>query len=757
MSTTSSTSLGTTSIDGLYSGLDTQSIIDSLAAVQEKPIELLNTRKTERATALTTYQSLTAQVLALQATANSLGSGDVFKGRTVSVSDESALLASAGSGTAMGSYEITVEQLATANKIASNSNIADDTADLNFTGDLLLNGKTISLKDGDTLVDLRDAINNAGAGVNASIVSISSTEHRMVLTSLQTGVDNAIELVDANDSGLLQSLGLLGDTLSVGKPLTNGAASSYLSSITTAVGSQLNLTVAPQGEVQINGTAVNINLSSDSLQSIADRINATVSGVQASVTTATVDGKEQSRLEITGETGTPTFTDDGAVLQTLGILTREPAHEISAAKNAIITIDGQTIERNSNSIDDAVEGFSLDLLKAAPGTAIAVDVEANTQQAVASLQTLITSYNSVIDSINTGLSFDSDSKKGGAFFGDYSIINIQSGLSDQAMNAVTSIGGSLSLMSQIGIDTDGDNKLVLDTEKLTNALESDPDGVLRLLTTRAETTNASVVYETSTTATQDSGESGFAVNITQAATKATALASMMVSGITQTETLTFGGRYDVTLQAGDSLQAAVDKLNAVFSGNGMGMTATIQNNRLVIQSNNYGSFYAIQISSSLAHGSGGTDLGGETAGTTQVYAGLDVQGTIGGSQCQATGYGQWLTASTGPAKGLRIMLQDSDTGDHGTVKVSKGLASRLAGYTAQITDEKEGALTRASGAVTDSIDRIQEEIDRVQKSIDSYIERLQTKFASAEAILARNKSTLALITNNNTSAVDTSA
>jgi flagellar hook-associated protein 2 len=739
-------SLGSASIDGLYSGLDTQSIIDSLATVQKRPMVLLQQRKTDRAGALTVYQSLTGQVLALQASANSVADGKAFQARSATVSDQSALLATAGTGAAVGTYQVQVERLAQASKLASRNDLASATADLGFTGDILVNGHTISLKAGDSLNILRDSINQAGIGVSASILNISPTQNRLVLTSLQTGAAHAITLADANDSGFLQGLGLLGNTASLGHALTNGAASDSFSAATTPLSKVLELSAPPQGSVQINGAAVDMNLGTDSLQDLATRITATVSGVQAQVTSQTANGKTTYRLEITSDSGTPTFTDDGGVLQALGLQTLAPKYELSKAQDARVYIDGQAIERSSNSIDDAVEGLSLDLLKADLSQTLTVDVEPNTQSAADALQKLVSSYNAVVDSINQGLTFDSDTKTGGAFFGDYSIVNIQSGLLDQTLNSAGITTSGLNMMSQIGLSTDANGKLQLDNSKLMEAMETDPQGVLGLLTTRGEASDAGVAYVESTAYTQDSGFTGFAVNITQAATRATAQSAVLADGIAQSETLTINDSYNVTLQAGDSLQTAADRLNAIFSGNGLGLTATITDNRLQIQSNNYGSFYTLRIASSLADGAGGTNLGAAAAGTAQVYNGLDVQGTVGGTQYQAQGFGQWLTATTGPAKGLKISVSDTATGDHGVVKVSKGLVSRLAGYTTQITDTDDGALTRATTSLSDSIQSIQDEMDKMQKSVDAYIENLQLRFATSEAVIARNKSTLQLLT-----------
>ena len=79
-------------------------------------------------------------------------------------------------------------------------------------GDFMLNDKTITLNAGDSLLDLRDKINatNSGvdsSGVSASVISVSDTEHYLVLTSTETGTDNTITF-GATGQNVHNALGL---------------------------------------------------------------------------------------------------------------------------------------------------------------------------------------------------------------------------------------------------------------------------------------------------------------------------------------------------------------------------------------------------------------------------------------------------------------------------------------------------------------------------------------------------------------------
>lgn len=735
--------LGTTSVDGLISGLDTAAIIKSLADVRRRPIALLNKRLKERAAAYSSYQSLAGQVLSLQANASAVADGSVLQARTLKVSDGSSLLAYAASGAAVGTYQITVDRLAQAHKLASGG-VGDAGATLGFTGDIMVNGHVISLQAADSLSDFRDAINRSGAGVSAAILHVSESEHRLVLTSLQTGAGNAMDLSDANGTGFLQSLGLLDGVAALKHAVTDGAASDYLRSKLDPVGVALGLSVPPAGEVTIAGQSVSINLAQDTLEDIAARINQSVTGVTATVVAGDEGGSTRYRLELVGEAGTPALTDAGGVLQALGLQTYGAAHELQAAQDARLHVDGYLVERPTNQVDDALDGLSLDLLRASPESPLTLTVASDPDAAVSAMQRLLSSYNSVAATLNAGLSFDTESGEGGVFFGDFSVTGVQAQLYTAVMSAVTTLGGSLSLPSQLGLSVDQGGLLALNAQTLRTALASDPDGVIRLLTNRVEVSHDEVEFVASTAATADSGPSGYAVSVIQPATRATAQSAELSAGLTQNETLTINGRYSVALAAGDSLEQAADKLNTVFAGNRLGLRASVSENRLQIQSSFYGSHYRIGISSSLGQGSGGTDLGGGAAGAEAVYTGQDVQGTIGGKT--AEGWGQWLTATSGPATGLKLRITSATAGDKGVARVSQGLASRLAATAARLTDTKAGTLTRAAEAVDGTIKSLQEEIERLEKSAQSYAETLQAKFAAIEGIMARNSALQSYLT-----------
>lgn len=190
-----------TTISGLNSGLDTDEIVQGLLDIQQTQIDRLTLRKNEAVQKEAAFQLLEAQLVQFQSAASRLGrtQNNVFESRTVSVSSESALVASADSDATPGIYQITVESLAQAHQVASQG-LAEADSQITQGTFTIRQGSSpaldITIDDtNDTLQGLADSINLAEIGISASIVqdgSGSGAPARLLLSSSKTGEDNAI-------------------------------------------------------------------------------------------------------------------------------------------------------------------------------------------------------------------------------------------------------------------------------------------------------------------------------------------------------------------------------------------------------------------------------------------------------------------------------------------------------------------------------------------------------------------------------------
>lgn len=180
--------MATITSSGIGSGLDINGIVEQLMAVERKPIDALEQRKSTVQTQISAFGQVKSALSTLQSAVKRLDDPSVRYATTASVSEGAGFTASASAGASTGTYEIGVQQLAQAQRVATS---ATQTFDPSGGGKLTITigdqSATVTLEPGSTLADLRDAINDqAGSLVSASIVD-NGTAQQLVITGRQTG------------------------------------------------------------------------------------------------------------------------------------------------------------------------------------------------------------------------------------------------------------------------------------------------------------------------------------------------------------------------------------------------------------------------------------------------------------------------------------------------------------------------------------------------------------------------------------------
>lgn len=318
-------------ISGLTSGMDWTSMISNMMKLERRPIDLMEQDKTELSEKQDAWGEVNTRLLSLKSAVSGLSdidSFDLFTSSTsVSGSDKTLsdlMNIAVGSNASQGSYAIKVDTLAQAQKLGSRSFSATDDA-LGLSGDILVNDHVVNIGNTDSLSDIRNKINalNTGddpAAVTASISTLTEGEYRLTLTSQATGAEG-IDVANASANDLLSQLGISDNTAGVSNTITNGARSGTFESSIEDIKTLLGLNTTQSGAVTIAGESVSIDLSTDSLQSIRDAINANAAlqtkGVSASITSDTSSDDTAYSLQIDG---TQSFVDTDNILQSLGIL-----------------------------------------------------------------------------------------------------------------------------------------------------------------------------------------------------------------------------------------------------------------------------------------------------------------------------------------------------------------------------------------------------------------------------------------------------
>ena len=199
---------------GLASGLDVNNIISQLMSLERIPLNKMATKEASYNAKLTAYGSIKGALSSLETAAKALATDSTISGKSVSVSDSTVLAASASSTAVAGSYSLSITQLAKSHTVRSNTSYAASTDTFN-TGTLAIaihGGTAVNVTiDGtnNTLAGIRQAINDADAGVTATIIN-DGTTNRLVLSSDTSGSvgDISVAVTDDGSGGTHALLGL---------------------------------------------------------------------------------------------------------------------------------------------------------------------------------------------------------------------------------------------------------------------------------------------------------------------------------------------------------------------------------------------------------------------------------------------------------------------------------------------------------------------------------------------------------------------
>ncbi len=182
-------------------GLDVKSIVSDLISLQRRPIGNLQSKQQVINARATIFKDIKARVDSLKTNASALNNAAAFEVYSARSSQTSVLTATATNGAANNSYTIDVTSIARAHTIGSDQ-VLSLSEGLGYEGTFKINDVEIVLGAEESLTDIMNKINAAGADVKASIV-----DNVLRLKSDDTGTAAAIRLEDAGEGRILKDLG----------------------------------------------------------------------------------------------------------------------------------------------------------------------------------------------------------------------------------------------------------------------------------------------------------------------------------------------------------------------------------------------------------------------------------------------------------------------------------------------------------------------------------------------------------------------
>ena len=472
--------LGTLSSLGIGSGVLNYDVIDKLknadTDVMVKPME-------DKVDLLKKKESALSQFITIGATVkgdiSDIADGTLFAKVTTNVVGSSVEV-TANDGVKPQEFSINVTQLAQNDIYESNGfasmdsiiNTSSNPITLNLgVGDVFT---SITLQAGATLNDLKDAINNANAGVTASIIDtgIGDNPYKLVIKANETGADNVIKL----DYSQIEDLGFNQTT--------------YKSATFTSDTDVINNSGSTQTfSIDINGTTYSMDVTNG--MSVSDFVNALNNGelkdsegnslkMNASFNTNT--GQIEFNLNAIGDI---TINDSNLLTNFNDNTDFTNANRLQTAQNSKFTYNGVEVERSSNTIEDLITGVTINLKSTGESS---VKIESGVDDIVEAIKKFVADYNSMVSNIQSLTAYNKDTGDVGLFQGDSDFTMLESIFSGDLFGTTYTYktdaydrNGNLYTQNQffnattVGFDMDRNGMISFDETKFKEAFEQNPD------------------------------------------------------------------------------------------------------------------------------------------------------------------------------------------------------------------------------------------------------------------------------------------
>ena len=751
-------------IDGIYSGLNTTEIINSIIEAERTKQNVYLARQAEYTQKLTSWQTINSYLLAFKTQADVLSKASLWDKISVTSSDSDIISATGSGSSASGTYFVSVDQLAQNQQIASQGYSSDQTIVGTGTIEISVGGSspiTINMEAGsNSLNALKQAINDAGAGVTAAIINDGSGNNpfRLILSANETGADSEITVTTDLIGGTQPDFG----TSYFDIPEKIEWSPNATSNPSLGAGAGYTGTVNKIYDFTIDGSTP----KTIGVDEIA--INWTDGTNSGSITIPSTFNPATDEVVLTGDgsDGLTLSFSSGVLVGGDTFQVQVLAPTIQAGQDAILRLGSQgsggspiVVTSSSNTVTTLIDGVTLELHDVSSGS-IRITVDTDHSSILSTVQDLVSKYNEFAEFVDQQMSFNAEANTAGVLLGEISLVNLLSYIRSDITRRVRGLDGDLRTLSDVGVKFDIHGKLSVNTSVLTELLNDDPEAVKKLFLASGNSDNGYVKFLSAGPDAVPS-ESGYDVDITQAATRGTytgvSIDSPALSNIDLTNNnnrikISVNGTTsgEISLEAriytsGDDLAAEIEeKINADES---------LGSNEVEVVWVNNGDTGHFEITSSIWGSNSKVNLDVEPAWSAHSILGLsggtstdgtDVEGTINGEP--ATGVGQVLTGDDDNENTAGLKLKVSLTPDllvdgaEGKITLTKGIAALLSEKINAYTDANDGILNSRTKTIEKQINNIKEQIERMEEQLEVKRQSLYKQFIAMEEAIGKLQS-----------------
>jgi flagellar hook-associated protein 2 len=280
------------------------------------------------------------------------------------------------------------------------SSTVDDGANGYFT----INDVKITIDDYSSLSvsDLLGKINGSGAGVVATYDSATDT---FKIASNEPGSSTISLGAWSDTSDILSKMGLAQEG---GRTFTAGTTEGSIDPTVDLQNSGLS-SYPYSGTFTINGVSIYVDAGEDTLYDVIEKVNSSGAGVTMSYD----ESSDKVTLRSDGidaiTVGSPNDTSN--LLVALNLTNSDTTTKTigTEGQRAIVEVDGHTYVRDTNEVDDIINGVTLTLnsVDSAPTT---INVQIDTEKAVDAFATFVSHYNKLMEMLAVP-EYDEDDKE----------------------------------------------------------------------------------------------------------------------------------------------------------------------------------------------------------------------------------------------------------------------------------------------------------------------------------------------------------
>ena len=491
-------------------------------------------------------------------------------------------------------------------------------------------------------------------------------------------------------------------------------------------------------------------LAEDSLQDIADKINEQDSDVQASV--LLVDGSYQLMMSApSGAHNALEVSGDDPSLDVFAFNAANYANvtETQQGKDAKVQLNGLTVYRETNNIDDVITGLEFTLNKASPGEKFTFTVSEDKNTGEQAIRDFIEAYNTFFETAKslTGVSKDAETNQ--TTRGDLATDGTAKSLIARIRSVITAAVPGVSdfnALTNVGIRTKLDGTLEIVDKDFSAAIKDNFEQVASLFAPQTSSTSSSVdvsigsyssktvpgTYSGSISTAPSKGsvigDAVFAAFNTADTPAGDFSFSVTVDGTTSSS-LTLSGDFTTAESLRAELQSLINNDATLKEAKAFVDVIVAPGGELQLVSREYGS------ASKVSFDATGTDFATQTGLSTASAStsGVDVAGTINGETAFGSGNVLLPKIDSDPY-GLNLTVKEGASGAF-SITYSRGLAGELTSLIDSFLSGS-GIINTREENINKQLDGIVDDQENLDRKMTIYESRLTEQYLAMERIIA---------------------